>query len=324
MIISLCKDQGFIRMFLQKHLLGIEKLTFQEINLILDLAEKYAVQNRQKTSSDKQPLCNCTQVNMFFENSTRTQASFEIAGRRLGANVMNINTELSSINKGETLLDTAVNLNAMRPDLIVVRHPHSGAVQLLSEKVNCSVINAGDGRHEHPTQALLDALTIKRRKGRLQRLTIAICGDINHSRVARSNILLLGKMQNRIRLVGPTTLLRNDFQELGVEISRNMEDGLKDADVIMMLRLQRERMDAAFIPSEREYFHRYGLDQNKLEFAKKDAIVMHPGPMNRGVEIDSMIADDMTKSVIQEQVEMGVAIRMAVMELLIKNAHNRK
>lgn len=308
---------------MQQHLLGIEKLTPDEINTILDLAERYAVSNRERKSITK-TLSGYTQINIFFENSTRTQASFEIAGKRLGADVMNIHVNSSSIEKGETLLDTALNLNAMRPDLIVVRHPNSGAVQLLSEKVNCSVINAGDGTHEHPTQALLDALTIRRRKGRLQRLTVAICGDIAHSRVARSNIFLLGKMQNRIRLVGPTTLLPKSFKELGLEISSDMKSGLEDADVIMMLRLQRERMDAALIPSEREYFHRFGLDQKKLSFAKKDAIVMHPGPMNRGVEIDGMIADDMTKSVIQEQVEMGVAIRMAVIELLISKSGKRK
>ena len=308
---------------MQQHLLGIEKLTPDEINTILDLAERYAVSNRERKSIIK-TLSGYTQINIFFENSTRTQASFEIAGKRLGADVMNIHVNSSSIEKGETLLDTALNLNAMRPDLIVVRHPNSGAVQLLSEKVNCSVINAGDGTHEHPTQALLDALTIRRRKGRLQRLTVAICGDIAHSRVARSNIFLLGKMQNRIRLVGPTTLLPKSFKELGLEIGSDMKSGLEDADVIMMLRLQRERMDAALIPSEREYFHRFGLDQKKLSFAKKDAIVMHPGPMNRGVEIDGMIADDMTKSVIQEQVEMGVAIRMAVIELLISKSEKRK
>ena len=308
---------------MQQHLLGIEKLTPDEINTILDLAERYAVSNRERKSIIK-PLSGYTQINIFFENSTRTQASFEIAGKRLGADVMNIHVNSSSIEKGETLLDTALNLNAMRPDLIVVRHPNSGAVQLLSEKVNCSVINAGDGTHEHPTQALLDALTIRRRKGRLQRLTVAICGDIAHSRVARSNIFLLGKMQNRIRLVGPTTLLPKSFKELGLEIGSDMKSGLEDADVIMMLRLQRERMDAALIPSEREYFHRFGLDQKKLSFAKKDAIVMHPGPMNRGVEIDGMIADDITKSVIQEQVEMGVAVRMAVIELLISKSEKRK
>ena len=307
---------------MQKHLLGIEKLTPNEINTILDLAETYAVSNRERKAIVK-PLLGYTQINIFFENSTRTQASFEIAGKRLGADVMNIHVDSSSIGKGETLLDTALNLNAMRPDLIVVRHPNSGAVQLLSEKVNCSVINAGDGTHEHPTQALLDALTIKRRKGRLQRLTVAICGDIAHSRVARSNIFLLGKMQNRIRLIGPTTLLPKNFEELGLEISSDMKHGLEGADVIMMLRLQRERMDAGLIPSEREYFHRFGLDQKKLSFAKKDVIVMHPGPMNRGVEIDGMIADDITKSVIQEQVEMGVAIRMAVIELLISTTIKR-
>ena len=288
------------------------------------MAEKYAVRNRKKVVTSNKPLLGTTQINVFFENSTRTQISFEIAGRRLGADVMNINIGSSSINKGETLLDTALNLNAMRPDLIVVRHPYSGAVQLLSEKVACSVINAGDGKHEHPTQALLDALTIKRRKGRIHRLQVAICGDITHSRVARSNILLLGKMQNRIKLVGPATLLPKQFRELGVEITANMKEGLKDADVVMVLRLQRERMDSALIPSEREYFHRYGLDENKLSFAKKDAIVMHPGPMNRGVEIDSMIADDMTKSVIQEQVEMGVAIRMAVMQLVSTSNYNER
>jgi aspartate carbamoyltransferase catalytic subunit len=308
---------------LQQHLLGIEKLTPDEINTILDLAEKYAVSNRERKSIIK-TLSGYTQINIFFENSTRTQASIEIAVKRLVADVMKFHVNSSSIEKGETLLDTALNLNAMRPDLIVVRHPNSGAVQLLSEKVNCSVINAGDGTHEHPTQALLDALTIRRRKGRLQRLTVAICGDIAHSRVARSNIFLLGKMQNRIRLVGPTTLLPKSFKELGLEISSDMKSGLEGADVIMMLRLQRERMDAALIPSQREYFHRFGLDQKKLSFAKKDAIVMHPGPMNRGVEIDGMIADDMTKSVIQEQVEMGVAIRMAVIELLISKSGKRK
>jgi aspartate carbamoyltransferase catalytic subunit len=235
---------------------------------------------------------------------------------------MNLNINNSSISKGETLLDTAMNLNAMGPDIIVVRHPNSGAVQLLSEKVNCPVINAGDGRHEHPTQALLDALTIRRRKGRLHRLIIAICGDIAHSRVARSNIILLGKLQNRIRLVGPSTLIPNNFKELGLEIYNNMKFGLEDADVVMMLRLQKERMDSGFVPSEREYFHRFGLDKEKLSFAKPNAIVMHPGPMNRGVEIDSMIADDITRSVIQEQVEMGVAIRMAVIELLTKGTNN--
>ena len=229
----------------------------------------------------------------------------------------------SSIKKGETLVDTALTLNAMRPDLLVVRHPHSGAVDLLAQKVNCSVINAGDGQHEHPTQALLDALTIRRAKGRLHRLNIAICGDIAHSRVARSNLLLLGKMENRIRLIGPPTLMPSQISEFGVEVYHDMLAGLKDVDVVMMLRLQKERMDGGFIPSEREYFQRYGLDFKKLSHAKDDAIVMHPGPMNRGVEIDGDIADDVTRSVIQEQVEMGVAVRMAIMELLSKNYSNK-
>ena len=308
-------------MFKQRHLLGIEKLESGEITTILDLAEKYASTNRNKDKIIKK-LSGLTQINLFFENSTRTQASFEIAGKRLGADVMNLSIASSSISKGETLLDTAVNLNAMGPDLLVVRHPNSGAVQLLSEKVNCPVINAGDGQHEHPTQALLDALTIRRRKGRLHRLIIAICGDIAHSRVARSNIILLGKLQNRLKLVGPSTLIPKDFQKIGAEIHNSMQSGLKDADVVMMLRLQKERMNLGFIPSEREYFHRFGLDQKKLNYTKSDAIVMHPGPMNRGVEIDGMIADDMTRSVIQEQVEMGVAIRMAVIDLLTQKRDN--
>ena len=304
--------------FTQKHLLGIEGLAQSAILEILDKAEKYADLNL-KTHKRVDVLAGLTQINMFFENSTRTQASFELAGKRLGADVMNMQVQGSSIKKGETLVDTALTLNAMRPDLLVVRHPHSGAVDLLSQKVNCSVINAGDGQHEHPTQALLDALTIRRAKGRLHRLNIAICGDIAHSRVARSNLLLLGKMENRIRLIGPPTLMPSQISEFGVEVYHDMHAGLRDVDVVMMLRLQKERMDGGFIPSEREYFKRYGLDYKKLSHAKDDAIVMHPGPMNRGVEIDGDIADDVTRSVIQEQVEMGVAVRMAIMELLSKN-----
>jgi aspartate carbamoyltransferase catalytic subunit len=304
--------------FIQNHLLGIEGLEQSAILEILDKAEEYADLNL-KTKKRVDVLSGLTQINMFFENSTRTQASFELAGKRLGADVMNMALQGSSIKKGETLVDTALTLNAMRPDLLVVRHPQSGAVDLLSQKVNCSVINAGDGQHEHPTQALLDALTIRRAKGRLHRLNIAICGDISHSRVARSNMLLLGKMENRIRLVGPPTLIPSQIGEFGVEVYHDMLEGLKDVDVVMMLRLQKERMDGGFIPSEREYFQRYGLDFNKLSYAKDDAIVMHPGPMNRGIEIDGDIADDVTRSVIQEQVEMGVAVRMAIMDLLARN-----
>jgi aspartate carbamoyltransferase catalytic subunit len=282
------------------------------------LADSYVDLNR-RTIKRTDTLAGMTQINMFFEASTRTQASFELAGKRLGADVMNMAVAQSSVKKGETLIDTALTLNAMRPDLLVVRHPSSGAVNLLASKVNCAVLNAGDGRHEHPTQALLDALTIRRAKGRLQRLVVAICGDIAHSRVARSNILLLGKMENRIRLIGPPTLMPAGVADFGCEVYDDMRAGLEGADVVMMLRLQKERMDGAFIPSEREYYHRFGLDAEKLSFAKEDAIVMHPGPMNRGVEIDGELADDINRSVIQEQVEMGVAVRMAAMDLLARN-----
>ena len=304
--------------FTDRHLLGIEPLRPEAITEILDLANTYVKFNRQSNKRSN-ALAGLTQINMFFENSTRTQASFELAGKRLGADVMNMSMQASSIKKGETLIDTALTLNAMHPDLLVVRHPHSGAVDLLAQKVNCSVLNAGDGKHEHPTQALLDALTIRRAKGRLHRLNIAICGDIAHSRVARSNLILLGKMENRVRLVGPPTLMPSQIDQLGVEVYHDMREGLRDVDVVMMLRLQRERMDGGFIPSEREYYHRYGLDAEKLSYAKDDAIVMHPGPMNRGVEIDGDIADDINRSVIQEQVEMGVAVRMAAMDLLARN-----
>jgi len=304
--------------FDQRHLLGIEHLRPDEIATLLDLADKYVDLNRRRDKHSS-TLAGLTQINMFFESSTRTQSSFELAGKRLGADVMNMSMQASSIKKGETLIDTALTLNAMHPDLLVVRHPHSGAVDLLAQKVNCAVINAGDGRHEHPTQALLDALTIRRAKGRIHRLNIAICGDIAHSRVARSNLLLLGKMENRVRLIGPRTLMPNKIGDFGVEVYDDMREGLKDVDVVMMLRLQKERMDGGFIPSEREYFHRYGLDAEKLSYARDDAIVMHPGPMNRGVEIDGTLADDINRSVIQEQVEMGVAVRMAAMDLLARN-----
>jgi aspartate carbamoyltransferase catalytic subunit len=304
--------------FRARHLLGIEPLHPTEITTLLDLADRYVDLNR-RTIKHADALAGMTQINMFFESSTRTQASFELAGKRLGADVMNMAVALSSVKKGETLIDTALTLNAMHPDLLVVRHPSSGAVNLLAEKVNCAVLNAGDGRHEHPTQALLDALTIRRAKGRLHRLTVAICGDIAHSRVARSNILLLGKMESRIRLIGPPTLMPAGAADWGCEVFDDMAAGLDGADVVMMLRIQKERMDGAFIPSEREYFHRYGLDAEKLAHAKPDAIVMHPGPMNRGVEIDGTLADDINRSVIQEQVEMGVAVRMAAMDLLARN-----
>jgi aspartate carbamoyltransferase catalytic subunit len=309
-------------LFPHRHLLGIEGLSRSDIVAMLDLAEDYVTLNRSPEKRGD-ALRGLTQINMFFENSTRTQASFELAGKRLGAVVMNMSLGGSSIKKGETLIDTAMTLNAMHPDLLVVRHPSSGAVNLLASKVNCAVLNAGDGRHEHPTQALLDALTIRRRKGRLSRLVVAICGDIAHSRVARSNIILLGRMENRIRLIGPPTLMPSGVERMGVEVFQDMREGLAGADVVMMLRLQRERMDGALIPSMREYYHRFGLDAEKLTAAKPDAIVMHPGPMNRGVAIDGLLADDINVSVIQEQVEMGVAVRMAAMDLLARNLRAR-
>ncbi|MFD1882545.1 aspartate carbamoyltransferase catalytic subunit [Paracoccus pacificus] len=304
--------------FRARHLLGIEQLAPAEITTLLDLAEQYVELNR-RTVKHADALAGMTQINMFFEASTRTQSSFELAGKRLGADVMNMPVAQSSVKKGETLIDTALTLNAMHPDLLVVRHNMSGAVNLLASKVNCAVLNAGDGRHEHPTQALLDALTIRRAKGRLHRLTVAICGDIAHSRVARSNLLLLGKMESRLRLIGPATLMPAGARDLGCEVYEDMREGLAGADVVMMLRLQKERMDGGFIPSEREYYHRWGLDAEKLALAAPDAIVMHPGPMNRGVEIDGTIADDINRSVIQDQVEMGVAVRMAAMDLLARN-----
>ena len=309
--------------FRARHLLGIEPLAPDENVTVLDLADRYVDLNRA-TVKQSDALAGMTQINMFFEASTRTQASFELAGKRLGADVMNMSVAQSSVKKGETLLDTAMTLNAMHPDLLVVRHPASGAVNLLAEKVNCAVLNAGDGRHEHPTQALLDALTIRRAKGRIQRLSVAICGDIAHSRVARSNLILLGKMENRLRLIGPPTLMPPGVADLGCEVFEDMAEGLQGVDVVMMLRLQRERMDGGFVPSEREYYHRYGLDAEKLAFAKPDAIVMHPGPMNRGVEIDGTLADDINRSVIQDQVEMGVAVRMAAMDLLARNLRDAR
>jgi aspartate carbamoyltransferase catalytic subunit len=304
----------------RRHLLGIEPLTAEEIIGLLDLAEEFVELNRQ-IEKKRTSLRGRTQINLFFENSTRTQSSFELAGKRLGADVMNMSVSSSSMNKGETLIDTAITLNAMHPDIIVVRHQHSGAVELLSRKVDCSVINAGDGAHEHPTQALLDALTIRRNKGRLDRLTVAICGDVLHSRVARSNIILLNKMGARVRVVGPSTLLPPAVDRLGVEVFHDMRAGLADADIVMMLRLQRERMNGSFIPSTQEYFAYYGLDSKKLAFAKPGALVMHPGPMNRGVEISSDVADG-AQSLIREQVEMGVAVRMAVLEALSRNLPN--
>lgn len=301
----------------RKHLLAIEGLEPPEISQLLDLAESYVLLNRSgKTQRDL--LRGRTLINLFFEDSTRTRTSFELAGKRLGADVINMSVSTSSVNKGETLLDTAATLNAMQCDLLVVRHGQSGAPNLLAQKVDAAVINAGDGTHEHPTQALLDALTIKRHKGRISGLTIAICGDIMHSRVARSNIHLLTTMGCQVRVVGPPTLMPNGIADLGVSVFNDMKAGLEGADIVMMLRLQRERMERGPVPSPREFFRFWGLDAEKLAYAKPDALVMHPGPMNRGVEIDSAIADHPTRSVIKEQVEMGVAVRMAVLDVLAR------
>jgi aspartate carbamoyltransferase catalytic subunit len=300
------------------HLLGIEGLSVSEITALLDLADDYVALSR--SADKKRPvLRGRTLINLFFEASTRTQSSFELAGKRLGADVMNMSVKSSSVSKGETLIDTATTLNAMRPDILIVRHQDSGAAELLSRQLDCCVVNAGDGSHEHPTQALLDALTIRRRGRQFEGLVVAICGDVLHSRVARSNMHLLLKMGARVRVIAPRTLLPSDIDRLSVEVFHDMKKGLEGADIVMMLRLQLERMAGAFIPSTREYFRFYGLDREKLSYANKGALVMHPGPMNRGVEIDSAVADDIEVSVIHEQVEMGVAIRMAVLDALARN-----
>jgi aspartate carbamoyltransferase catalytic subunit len=307
--------------FPHRHLLGIEGLSPGEITYLLDRAELYVEQSRQR-GEKLSLLRGRTVINLFFENSTRTRTSFELAGKRLGGDVINMQAQASSIKKGETLIDTAMTLNAMHPEVLIVRHPESGAVKLLSEKVSCAVINAGDGSHEHPTQALLDALVMRRRKGRIQGLTVAICGDILHSRVARSNIALLNTMGAHVRVVAPRTLLPAAIERLGVEVHTDMKKGLADADIVMMLRLQTERMHGSYVPSIREYFHFFGLDYAKLAAAKDDALIMHPGPMNRGVEIDTEVADDIDRSVIQEQVEMGVAVRMACLDTMTRDRRN--
>jgi aspartate carbamoyltransferase catalytic subunit len=305
----------------QKHLLAIEGLHPPAISHLIDLAESYVLLNRSgKTQRDL--LRGRTLINLFFEDSTRTRTSFELAGKRLGADVINMTVSTSSVNKGETLIDTATTLNAMHCDLLVVRHDQSGAPNLLAQIVDAAVINAGDGTHEHPTQALLDALTIKRHKGRIAGLTVAICGDIAHSRVARSNIHLLTTMGCQVHVVGPPTLIPAEVANLGVTVFHDMATGLAGVDIVMMLRLQRERMSRGQVPSAREYFRFFGLDRQKLAYAKPDALVMHPGPMNRGVEIDSAVADDPLRSVIREQVEMGVAVRMAVLDTLSRG-HGR-
>ena len=300
-----------------KHLLGIQNLSIKEANLILSEAKNFIKLNRS-VSKKLDLLRGKTQINLFFEPSTRTQSSFELAGKRLGADVMTMNVGNSSLKKGETILDTAMTLNAMHPDIIVVRHQDSGAPNLLSQKVNCAVINAGDGLREHPTQALLDALTIINRKGKIEGLKIAICGDILHSRVARSNIYLMNMLGAEVNVISPKTLMPVSIEKLGAKAFTDMKKGLDGCDIVMMLRLQNERMQGSFLPSKREYYEFFGLSPEKLKFAKKDALIMHPGPMNRGVEIDTKLADDINVSLVKEQVELGVAVRMACLKLYCK------
>ena len=308
--------------FPHRHLLGINGLSPLDVENLLGRADAYVALSRQ-AEKKRSTLKGRTQINLFYEASTRTQSSFELAGKRLGADVMNMSVASSSVKKGETLIDTAMTLNAMHPDVLVIRHGSAGAAALLAQKVGCSVINAGDGAHEHPTQALLDALTIRRTKGELSGLIVAICGDVLHSRVARSNIILLNLMGARVRVVAPSSLLPSGIGNMSVDVFTDMRAGLRDADVVMMLRLQRERMSGAYVPSVREYFHFYGLDADKMRHARPDALIMHPGPMNRGVEIASAMADG-PQSLIQQQVEMGVAVRMAVIEALLDGSDDGK
>ena len=310
---KLLKDSN--RALLKPHLLSVEDLSIPEVDILLNKANFYADANKQKGKIEK-TLKRSTVITLFFETSTRTKTSFELAAKRLGANSIGINASASAIKKGETLIDTAMTLNAMHADVLIVRHTDSCAVKLLSEKVHCAVINAGDGTHEHPTQALLDALTIKRNKKNIKNLNIAICGDVLHSRVARSNILLLSKLGARLRVIAPPTLIPKNIENLGIEVFTDMKKGLVDCDIVMMLRLQMERMKGLYVPSTKEYFKFYGLDHEKLKKAKKDALIMHPGPMNRGIEIDSSLADNLDRSLIHQQVEMGVAVRMACLEML--------
>ena len=300
-----------------KHLLGIQNLSVLEAKEILKESQNFIKLNRSG-SKKLDVLRGKTQINLFFEPSTRTQSSFDLAGKRLGADVMSMNIVNSAIKKGETLMDTAMTLNAMHPDLIVVRHQDSGAPNLLSQKVNCAVINAGDGTREHPTQALLDALTIINSKGKIEGLRIAICGDIKHSRVARSNIYLMNMLGAEVNVIAPKTLMPDSIDQLGVKSFTSMKKGLQSCDIVMMLRLQNERMQGSFLPSKREYYEYFGLTPEKLKYASKDALIMHPGPMNRGVEIDTKLADDINVSLVKEQVELGVAVRMACLKLYCK------
>ncbi|WP_341209386.1 aspartate carbamoyltransferase catalytic subunit [uncultured Sphingomonas sp.] len=305
--------------FPHRHLTGIEGLEPHEITFLLDEAETWVEANRTRAAPD-QRLAGFTQINAFFENSTRTLLSFEIAGKRLGADVVNMHAAQSSVKKGETLIDTAMTLNAMRADVIVIRHMSSGAVRLIADKVDCPVLNAGDGRHEHPTQALLDALTIRRRLGGVANKRVVICGDLLHSRVARSNILALTALAAEVRVCAPSTLMPPAIERFGVTAFTDFDKAIEGADVVMMLRLQTERMSGGYVPSSREYHLRYGLTLKRLNDRAPGALVMHPGPMNRGVEIDSAVADHVEQSAITEQVQMGVAVRMACLDVLTRRA----
>ena len=299
-----------------KHLLSIKDLTEREIKVILNDANKFLLKKKLNKNLLKK-IKGKNIINLFFEDSTRTLTSFELAGKQLGASVINMSVATSSIKKGESLIDTAMTLNAMNPDILILRHNMSGVPYLLSEKVNCSVINAGDGSNEHPTQALLDALTIMRNKNRISGLEVAIMGDVLHSRVARSNIYLLNKLKAKVRIICPPTLLPSGIEEMNVKVYKNIHEGLENVDIVMVLRIQKERMQGSFVPSEKEFFKFWGLDRDKLNKAKKNALVMHPGPINRGIEIDSDVADDIGRSLILEQVRLGVAVRMSVINKLI-------
>ena len=303
------------------HLVETADLNTKEIEFILDEAKKFINFNKKRVKKSNL-LEGRTIFNLFFEDSTRTRTSFEVAAKRLGADLINVAVKDSSINKGETLLDTMTTINSMNPDVLIVRHPEEGISKRISNNVDACVINAGDGSHEHPTQALLDALTIKNRFNNFSKLQIAICGDILHSRVARSNIIILSKLGAKVNVIGPKQWLPKNINKLPVEVYTDMKKGLKNCDIVMMLRIQKERIVGKIMPNQKTYFNKYGLDYNKLKYAKKNAFVMHPGPMNRGVEIDAKLADDITRSVIQEQVAMGVAIRMACLDMLIKNRDN--
>ena len=303
------------------HLVETADLNKKEIEFILDEAKKFINFNKKKLKKSNL-LEGRTVFNLFFEDSTRTRTSFEVAAKRLGADLINVAVKDSSINKGETLLDTMTTINSMNPDVLIVRHPEEGISKRISNNVDACVINAGDGSHEHPTQALLDALTIMNRFNNFSKLQIAICGDILHSRVARSNIIILSKLGAKVNVIGPKQWLPKNINKLPVEVYTDMKKGLKNCDIVMMLRIQKERIVGKIMPNQKTYFNKYGLDYNKLKYAKKNAFVMHPGPMNRGVEIDSKLADDITRSLIQEQVAMGVAIRMACLDILIKNRDN--